>query len=141
MRVLPRSMSKALQPDGVILWPVLVGGPPGNPLVFFEPDGDDSIELSTEIIDQLSSEQQTYFDAKASFDSFADLYTGVSAQDWFNDGNVMGTLDKGIAFYDPSTSQYNLNKGLAWFGLPTVELTILDKYLNTDNYTDMENYV
>lgn len=99
------------------IW-VVSGGPPGSPIKYVDPETTDTIVLSTEIIDQLSAEQQAYFTGKT-WASYALFWADVSVQSWFN-VSTMGALDKGVAFYDPSSNQHELNRGLAWFGLPII---------------------
>ena len=115
-------------------------GPPGNPLLFVPVGTTDTITLSAEVLAGLTTEQQanvaTQGNSWADFDA---LYTWVSAQGWWNAGNVMGDDAKGIAFYDPNESDSDLIRYSGWWPV-TLSIDVFTNYTDDTNYTDVENY-
>ena len=122
-----------------------VGGVPRTGLLLFvDPDTPDIISLLSSQYDlvgaDLQSAMYTDSDTPIVFDDFDALWDVLSILGNFNLENYMGTETKGLAVYRDDTTRYVLNRALRWFPLDEVEPTITDKYLNTDNYTDVENY-
>lgn len=113
-------------------------------LLFVDPSEVDSISLSVADYGNIGADLQAamYTDSTHPivFTDFAALWDVLSILGNFNLENYMGTETKGIAIYEDDTSRAVLNRALRWFPLDEVEPTITDKYLNTDNYTDVENY-
>ena len=113
-------------------------------LLFVDPDTPDSIGLLSSQYDlvgaDLQSAMYTDSDTPIVFDDFDALWDVLSILGNFNLENYMGTETKGLAVYRDDTTRTVLNRALRWFTLDEVEPTITDKYLNTDNYTDVENY-
>lgn len=97
---------------------------PGNPLLFINSSGVDTVGLSAEHYESLTTDQQAFFFADPTtpntWADFTTFYAAVSVQSWFNDENVMGTLDKGVAVYTSTTDRSTLNRGLRWFGLDPI---------------------
>ena len=121
------------------------GIPGKSDLLFYSEAGlNDSISLSVADYANVGSDLQSamYTDSTHPivFDDFDALWDVLSILPNFNLLNYMGTELKGIAIYEDDTTRYVLNRALRWFGLDEIEPTITDKYLNTDNYTDVENY-
>jgi hypothetical protein len=115
-------------------------GPLGNPLLFVPVDMADTITLSAEVLAGLTTEQHA--DVATQGNSWADfdaLYTWVAAQDWFNAGNVIGDDEKGVAFYDDSTSDSGLIRYSRWWPV-TLLMDVFENYTDDTNYTDVENY-
>ena len=114
-------------------------------LRFVDPSEVDSIGVSVSDYASVGSDLQSamYTDSTHPivFADFDALWDVLSILPNFNLLNYMGTELKGIAIYEDDTTRYVLNRALRWFTLDEVEPTITDKYLNTDNYTDVENYV
>lgn len=128
------AVSVAVNVGQSILRPQWFGssGPPGNPLLFVPDDMQDSIGLSTETIALLSTDQQTFF-TDTTWATFALFYAAVSAEDWFNAGNVMGDNIKGIAFYPESTSRSSLIRNSSWW-----PITLNIPFSNIDELTQTE---
>lgn len=101
------------------------GGIFGNPLLFVKAGGVDSIGLSTEQIALLTVDQQAFL-TDATWPDFATFWADVSVQSWFNDENIIGTETKGVWVGAESTSRYDLNKVLVWFGLPPILVYAFD---------------
>lgn len=139
MRVLPKTLSLYLPKISAVYHGVVIGsGPPGPPLLFVPADMQDSIGLSIETIALLTTDQQTFF-TDTTWATFALFYAAVSAEDWFNAGNVMGDNAKGIAFYPESTSQSSLIRYSSWWPV-TLSIDVFENYTDDTNYTDVENY-
>jgi len=113
-------------------------------LLFVDPSEVDSISLSVADYANVGADLQAamYTDSTHPivFDDFSALWDVLSILGNFNLENYMGTETKGIAIYEDDTSRAVLNRALRWFGLDQVEPAITEKYLNTGNYTDLENY-
>lgn len=119
-------------------------GPPGNPLLFISYDTTDTITLSVDDYDLVGSIlQPVLFVDSATPIIFADfdaLWATLSVLPEFNLQNFIGTLEKGIAIYSYGATRYTLNRGLRWFGMSEFAYILSDLYLNTDHYTQLENY-
>lgn len=103
----------------------------------------DTIGVSfSELYAQLPAAHQSLYsaDGETPYDDETTL-ANIAGYANLNLEELIGTPAKGYAQYADGTSREILNKALRYFGLPQIVPTIFDKYENTDNYTDLENYI
>ena len=99
----------------------------------------DSIGLSISDYDLIGETWQPVFFSDpytpVVFADFAALWAAVSAVPTFNEENVMGNENIGVAIFRSDTDRAILNKALRYF-----RQYLFVRYTNIFNYTEMENY-